>query len=492
MSPMLGMLLQQAYSNLQAGRADQARSILQGALQLAPDNVDALHLSGLVESSLGRHAEALTHFGRALARKQDAPAIRVNASSSLRVLRRYDEALAMLDRLLGMAPSMAAAHHNRGNLLREMRRFAEALTAFDSAIRLAPEDPDSHAARASVHFARGDYAAAREGYVRALGLQPDHADALWNLSLIRLLHGEMPSGWTGYEAGGGLGTRDILRGFGRPVWQGGSLAGQRILLHAEQGLGDTLQFCRYVALVKAQGAAEVVLEAPASLICLLQGLAGLDRIFARGSALPDFDLSCPLLSLPGIFGTTLASVPPPAILSLPASAPSFAQDRSSGAPRIGVVWAGNPAHVNDRERSASFHLVETLLSAGPEASWYSLQKSPSDADRAAMRRCAALNDPASGFDSFSTTAACLQELDLLISVDTSVAHLAATLGKPVWLLLPPVPDWRWLLDREDSPWYPSMRLFRRREDEDWNAMAARMLLPALQEWLNTRKGTADE
>lgn len=478
---MLQMLLQQGLAAWQGGRAGQAAQLFQAVLQIDAHNFDALHLLGLIAAERGRHEEAVRLIGSALAVSPgDAHAL-LNRASSLRRLRRHGDALAHLDEALRLAPGLMEAHHNRGNVLREMGRHEEALAAFDAALKLAPDDADCIEARATTLFARGRFEEAREAFAAALARAPQHPNARWNASLLALLHGELPAAWGDYEAGGEAGTRDIRRNFGKPVWRGDTpLAGLRILLHAEQGLGDSLQFCRYARLVKAAGAAEVILEVQAPLQRVLQGLEGVDRLCVRGAALPPFDLSCPLLSLPGCFRTTLDTVPPPARLGLPA-----APARAAAGPRIALVWSGNPEHVNDRERSVPLRAFAGLLAAGLPVEWLSLQKAPRPDDAQFMRSLPRLADAAPGLQDFADTAACLQEVDLLISVDTAVAHLAASLGRPTWLLLPPVPDWRWRLGFAESPWYPSMRLFRREPGTDWTGLIDTQIMNSLRDWLTT-------
>ncbi|MBS1208605.1 MAG: hypothetical protein H6R19_1003 [Proteobacteria bacterium] len=476
MNPMLGMLLQQGLAAWQGGKPDQARLLFNAVLQMDARNFDALHLLGLMAADSGRHEEAIALYERALgAAPREAQAL-LNMASSLRRLKRHEDALMQLDAALRLAPGMAEAHHNRGNVLREMGRAEEALLDFARALQIVPNDADCHEARGTALFALGRFDEAHAAFAAALALRPGHPNARWNASLLALLQGDLPAAWEGYEAGGEVGTRDIRRNFGKPVWRGTTpLAGQRILLHAEQGLGDTLQFCRYARRVKDAGAAEVILEVQAPLRRLLDGLDGVDRLCVRGEALPAFDLSCPLLSLPACFGSTLADLPPPARFPQAAQAEQI----SSARPRIALVWSGNPEHVNDRERSLPLRALKPLFDADLPVQWVSLQLNPRPEDAVCMQTQACLEDATHALQDFADTARRLQDVTLLISADTAVAHLAASLGKPVWLLLPPVPDWRWLLGREDSPWYPTMRLFRRTQGESWHNVVEERLLPAL-------------
>lgn len=478
---MLELLLKQSVAAWQAGQLDKAENLAHAVLQMAPENFDGIHLLALLAAERGRHEQAVQRLHHALTLHPHEPNALLNLASSLRSLGRLDEALTNLNHALRLAPGVAAVHHNLGNVLREKGRLDEAQASFDRALKLAPADPDCHASRANVLFAKGFYTEARAGYTEALKLQSKHADASWNLSLLQLLHGELPEGWAGYEAGGVIGTRDIRRNFGSPVWHGEALTGKRILIHAEQGLGDTLQFCRYVKMVKEAGATEVLLEVQSPLLGIMSGLEGADQIFARGTKLPAFDLSCPLLSLPGIFATSLQNVPPPATFCLPEAHRERARVKitDTKSPRIGLICAGNPEHTNDAQRSIPLRDFAPLLNSGLPLQWIGLHKTWRASDAEALKTFDMLQDTSSLLQDIADTAAIVNELDLIITVDTAVAHLASSLGKPTWILLPTVPDWRWLLNRNDSPWYPSARLFRKTAGEDWHSLLSERVLPAL-------------
>jgi hypothetical protein len=274
--------------------------------------------------------------------------------------------------------------------------------------------------------------------------------------------------------------RGARRNFTQPQWLGESIDGARILLHAEQGLGDTLQFVRYAPMVAARGA-KVILEVPAELRRLIENTmtTGAMQIVTRGSTLPDFDWHSPLLSLPLVFRTDLASIPAPIpyLLTEPQLTREFAQHFSSHSTnknlRVGLVWSGSPRHTRDRQRSIPLAQLSSLTEI-PGTTFYSLQKGPAAKELLDMPIDMNLVDLSTHLNDFSDTAAAIANLDLLITVDTAVAHLAGALGKPVWILLTRNPDWRWLLDREDSPWYPAARLFRQRTAGDWSAAIDRV------------------
>ena len=295
-----------------------------------------------------------------------------------------------------------------------------------------------------------------------------------------LLAGDFSTGWREHEWR--LKSHpELQRAFVQPLWLGDTpLAGKTILLHAEQGLGDTLQFCRYAPLVAAQGA-RVVLEVQTPLVELLRDLAGIASVVARGEPLPAFDLHCPLLSLPLAFGTTLDTIPAHIpYLHAPSERMAAWQARlgATTRPRIGLVWSGNAGHKRDRARSIPLYALMPLFDL--DAAFVSLQKEVRAADAAVLQQTAKIIDVSPALETFADTAALIAQLDLVIAVDTSVAHLTGALGKPLWLLLPAAPDWRWLTARDDSPWYPTARLFRQTDTRVWGPVVARMRA-ALQE-----------
>jgi hypothetical protein len=303
----------------------------------------------------------------------------------------------------------------------------------------------------------------------AVGLRPDFANAHHNLAVALLARGEMAEGWREYEwrwqTAGMVASR---RDFAQPQWHGEAAEGRTLLIHAEQGLGDTLQFCRYGALAAARGL-RVVMEVQRPLVRLLRGVAGVDWVVARGEDLPAFDFCCAMQSMPLAVGTTVATIPSaPSYLCADLVEAAIWGERLAAAgrlgPRVGLAWAGDPAMVRDGRRSLAAERLAPLL-ALQGLQFFSLQKGGSPAD-------VGLTDFMDEMEDFADTAALVANLDLVISVDTAVAHLAAALGKPVWLLDRFDPDWRWLLGRRDSPWYPSMRLYRQPKPGDWGSVLA--------------------
>jgi hypothetical protein len=325
---------------------------------------------------------------------------------------------------------------------------------------------------------------ARASFDRAVGIRPDFAQARWNRAQAMLLAGDFAQGWREHEWR--LKAHpELQRAFAQPLWLGEvPLDGKTILLHAEQGLGDTLQFCRYAPLVAARGG-RVVLEVQKPLVDLMRDLPGVAAVVARGEPLPDFDLHCPLLSLPLAFGTRLDTIPAQMpYLGAPAERAAGWEARLTKRPRIGLVWSGNAGHKRDRARSIPLYALMPVFDLDA-ATFVSLQKEARAADAAVLKQTAKLIDVGAELETFADTAALIRQLDLVIAVDTSVAHLAGALGKPLWLLLPAAPDWRWLAGREDSPWYPTARLFRQTVTRAWGPVVARVRA-ALEEMIASR------
>jgi len=314
-----------------------------------------------------------------------------------------------------------------------------------------------------------------KSYKAALALNPDDGDTHWSIALNRLRVGDFKTGWAEAEwRWKAPRLRTNRRHWNRPLWLGAEpVAGQTLLLHNDQGLGDAIQFCRYIPLLVERGA-RVILETNEQLKKLLSSVAGIAQCVVEGETLPDHDFQCPLASLPLALKTEIDTIP--------SSVPYVAVDRdegrwetflgSTGLPRIGIVWSGNPTHLNDHNRSIPLKAMTSLLDV--EAQFVSLQKNVRESDLAILRERSDILDAAPEIENFAGTAALIQHLDLVISVDTSVAHLAGALGKPVWILLPYVADFRWLLDRDDSPWYPTARLFRQTASRNYTGVLDRV------------------
>ncbi|HMK49340.1 MAG TPA: glycosyltransferase family 9 protein, partial [Thermodesulfovibrionales bacterium] len=299
----------------------------------------------------------------------------------------------------------------------------------------------------------------------------------WSIALLQLRSGDFENGWKGYEWRWQL--KDELataRFFSQPRWDGSDISGKTVLLHSEQGFGDTIQFARYAPLVADLGAT-VIIECQRELVSLLRSVKGVHTVIARDDEAPPFDIHCPLLSLPSVFGTKLETIPGKVpYISADQAAIQLWRDKiisAPAAPRIGLAWSGNPKKPTDRFRSCPLDAFIPLSGVG-DITFFSLQKGAAARQAGTLSEDLKILDYTDKINDFSDTAALVQNLDLVITVDTAVAHLAGALGKPVWILLPFVSDWRWMRDREDSPWYPTMRLFRQRSSGDWESVMSRV------------------
>ena len=460
---------------LSLGRFEDALHSYDRAMALRPGNSDLLNNRGNALQALKRYGEALASYESALALRPGHAGLLKNRGNALAALGRLEQALASYDRALQIQPDDVGTLNNRGNALRALLRLDEALACYDHALSIQPRHPESLNNRGNALHALQRVDEAIACYAEALSIQPDYADAHWNLALAKLVKGDFAAGWKEYEWRWKGAESPGQRDFPVPLWLGKEdLRGKTILLHAEQGLGDTLQFCRYAARVQARGA-KVILQVDRALRSLMGSLAGVVQIVAPGEALPPFDLHCPLLSLPLAFGTTLESIPAgnPYLHAGPEKVSRW--ERKLGArtrPRIGLAWSGNPGQAKDRNRSLPLSAIEPLLALPLQ--FICLQKEIRASDADALHRHPQLLHFENDIGDFSDTAALAQLCDMVIAVNSSVAHLAGAIGKPVWIPLAFVPDWRWLLGRDDSPWYPTARLFWQSRPGQWDDVVGRM------------------
>ena len=369
-------------------------------------------------------------------------------------------AVAQYRKVLLMQPEHKQANNKLGSLLKNLGDLDGAVELISKAVSIDPEYAGAHNNLGNALRKQGHIEESFACYQRALEIDPQYADAHWNRSLGELLLGRFDSGWVGYEwrwqCDAFVARR---RAFKQPQWDGSRLGGKTILLHAEQGNGDSIQFIRYVSVVAALGG-KVVVECQRSLKSLFATVAGIDVLVAAGDPLPRFDVHSAFLSLPGILGTDLSSIPAD-IPYLTAEAAAALPSVDAEVLKVGIVWAGSPTHVNDHNRSVALNRFVPLGDSNVQL--YSLQVGAAAADLDCLAGGKQILNAVAGVEDYAETAAIIQQLDLVVSVDTSVAHLAGALGKPVWILLPFMPDWRWMLERDDSPWYPSMRLFRQQQ-----------------------------
>ena len=440
------------------------------ALKRDASDWDAANKAALLLFEAGQLEQALVHFTRCDSLLPDhVPTLHMRART-LHDLKRFAEALADYERLSALDPDDADTCHNIGNIMRVLGRDAEALVWFDRSLALCPDAAGTLAEKAIVLTTLHRFDEALATFQRAIAIDPSHAAAEWNLALLQLLLGDFAAGWSGRESRWKISSfSHIYPSLSQPMWLGeGDIAGQTILVCAEEGFGDTLQFVRYVPMLAARGA-RVVLMVQDALYPLLKTMTGIAQCLPRSSSeLPAFDLHCPISNLPLAFGTRLDTIPATTpYLPAPASDGVRAWEERLGAHdrlRVGLVWSGNPNHGNDHNRSIPLQMLARIMDV--DATFISLQKDVRAEDRASLERTDIV-DLAARLTDFAETAALMSCLDLVISVDTSVAHLAGAQGCPTWILLPYTPDYRWLLDRDDSPWYPSVRLFRQDETRDY-------------------------
>lgn len=482
-----------AYALNALQRFDEGLASADRALALQAKFPDALNNRGNAQAGLNRPLDALGSFDRAIALTPTFAQAWNNRACVLRDLGRPADALASCDHSLELQPNYPDAWSNRGNALSDLNQPQEAELSYRRALELAPAFADAWNNLGLTQIDLDRHAEALASYERALAVNPASAETHWNESLCLLQMGQLEAGFRKYEW---RWERNRIkagkRGFAQPLWLGDfSIEGKTILLHAEQGLGDTLQFCRYAALVSNLGA-KVVLEVPAELMRLMTTLDGVDQLIEAGQPLPPFDCHCPLLSLPLAFRTDLASIPSatPYLFADNAAVEQWRarlNEDANGRLKVGLVWAGgNRPHVaelrkNDARRSITFERLAPLLDV-PNVQFFSLQKGAAalqvlDGD---VGRHAVI-DYTETLHDFADTAALVANLDLVISVDTSTAHLAGALDRPVWILNRFDTCWRWMLERTDTPWYPCARLFRQPALGDWDSVihAARETLATL-------------
>jgi len=488
------------------GQAERAATYFERALRLSPASVELHNNLGIALQALGRLDEAITCSRKALALRPDAPELLDNLAAALHQQGQSEAAQATYERALKLNPNRVESYIGLGAVLVDRGRAEEALHRYEQALSLAPDHPALHSnlgvalvelgrpLEAIAHYRRalaaqpdraethnnlgialerlGQYPEALDCYGRALALGPDYAEAHFNRAHALLITGNLDEGWREYEWR--FAVARYVRDFDRPLWEGEPLAGKTILVHAEQGFGDTLQFVRYIPMIAAAGG-RVVLEAPRALMHITRSVAGLSEVLASGDSLPEFDCHCPLLSLPRVLGTTIATIPNqvPYLAAEPERIGFWRERLPKAGLRVGIVWQGNPQARMDKARSIP--LCEfAAMAAVPGVYLVSLQKNdgldqlgslPAD-----MRIDTLGPEFDAGPDAFRDTAAVMMSLDLVIACDTSVAHLAGALGRPVWVILANNPDWRWLVGRDDSPWYPTTRLFRQHQPGDWTGV----------------------
>ncbi len=442
--PDAASIIAQAVALQRRGRLAEALKAYAAASVLEPTNPDVFNNMGVALRSLGKPDAAAALYRRSLALRPDAPGTHSNLGNALRDMGRHREAADRLRHAVGLAPDSVEAIYNLGLALRDLGEDAEALEHFD----------------------------------RALALDPDHGECRWDRAFSLLISGDLERGFPESESRWLL-RRSPPRTFTQPLWDGAPLNGRTIFLHREQGFGDMIQFVRYAPLVKALGGT-VLVETQPELLRLFATAPGIDRLVPSNGPLPDFDVYAPLMSLPGILGTTLDTIPADVPYLEPPWPRDFRLPALPGAPlTVGITWAGKPSHGNDRNRSLPFGHMAELLSV-PNVVLFNLQKGERVADIEAHGCQGLIPDLGARFSNFGDAQAVAQ-LDLIITADTALAHLAGALARPVWLVLPFVCDWRWMRHRDDSPWYPTMHLFRQTAHGDWDGVMDRVTEALVEE-----------
>ena len=454
------------------GHCDAAMANYDLAIAIKPDYAEAFFNKGNALYVINNFEAAIESYEKAITIKPDYGVAFYNRGVALQKLKKYEAAIESYEKAIEAKHNNAVVWSNRGVSFKELKQIEAAIASYEQAIAVDPDYADAWSNRGGALHGLNKLDEAIDSLDHAIAIRPDYAEANWNKSLVLLLAGDYLKGWELYE------WRWIVedcpsprRNFSQPLWLGGeSLQGQTILLHTEQGFGDTIQFCRYVKFVVGLGP-RVIIEVEKPLIGLLRQLEGVAKFVEKGDALPPFDCHCPFMSLPFAFRTTLETISssPKYLSSNPAKVAEWSgRIGPKSRPRIGLVWSGQTKHHNDYNRSIPLSLM--LSRMPPEFQYVSLQKEVRDADMSTIELQGNILHFGNELKDFSDTAALCDLMDLVVSVDTSVVHLNAALGNPTWVLLPFSPDWRWLLDRDDNPWYPCVKLYRQDSIGDWRGV----------------------
>ncbi|MCX8521601.1 MAG: tetratricopeptide repeat protein [Rhodoferax sp.] len=481
-------LFQQGFDWHQQGRFAPALALYETVLQAQPKHFNALHLSGVIALQNQQYAQAAERMAEAIACFPQHPDCYSNLGLALQKMGKLEEAIASHDQAIALRPDFADAWYNRGNALCEFGEFEQSVASFDRAIALQAGKPEYFGNRGLTLLELLRFDAALADYETALRLQPGDAEIQWQKAIALLLTGQYERGWQLYEwRWRKKKFSSPRRDFTQALWLGDSpLQGKTILLHWEQGLGDTIQFCRYIALV-AQRGATILLEVRSPLKALLAKLPGVAQIYEYGEALPHFDCHCPLMSLPLAFQTRLDSIPfaQPYLQSDPDKRVLWQKKLGKKTrPRIGLVWSGSSNHKGDKNRSIP--LQDWVAQLPPGLDYISLQNEVRDTDVHTLKK-SRIRHFGKDLADMSDTAALCQQMDMVLSVDTSVAHLAAALGVVTWVVIGFIPDWRWLMGREDSPWYPSVKLYRQGPDRVWQPVLQRVAMDLAQHWAKSEE-----
>ncbi len=465
-----------AFSNLGAAwqaiqQFEQAEVAYRKSIELNPQLFQAWNNLGNLFHRVRREKEAEEAYRESLKLNPNYVEAIANLGDLLQTSGKLTEAEALYRRARENGDRSSELSYNEGNLYLKRDEYARAIACYDEAIQINPRMMQPYSNRGVAYLADGNVRKAMASYQKAIAMNPDFVDAHWNRSLAWLITGNYEQGWPEHEWRWKL-KKYYRRKLSQPMWEGERFEGKRLLIFVEQGLGDTLHFARYIPMVKAFGGT-VILETQPPLESLMKIAPGVDEVVLQNAVLPEFDLQVPIICLPRIFKTKLDSIPNRfPYLNRPSIQEPLKFDTRKR-PRIAVVWAGSPTHDNDRNRSCPLAKLIPLFEL-QKWHWISFQKGPATEQLKELPKEIVVENGGDQFRDFVDTAWAMEEIDLLMTVDTSVAHLAGALGKKVWLMLPFNPDWRWMLEREDSPWYPSFRLFRQDRNRQWETVVERM------------------
>jgi Flp pilus assembly protein TadD len=457
---------------ISTGKPEEAVQICRKMLMQFPNEPRVHYSLAVGYAQTGKLDEAVASYRTALRLKPDFFEVRVNLGTVLGSLGKFSEAVEEFSEATRLRPEVAEVHVNLSHALRDIFSLERAVSEAETAISLKPTLPEGHLCLGAALACQGKFDQAIAAYREAIRIRPDFAAAHLNLALALLVTGNLKEGLPEYEWRQRCSAALPPRRFAQPAWNGEPPAGKTILLYAEQGFGDAIHFIRYVPMV-AKAGGKILLECQPQLIRLFQDLPGIDRIIPADQPAGHFDVHCALPSLPLRFNTTLDTIPAsiPYLAAKPADIESWRQriDRSENRLQVGLAWAGSAENRNDRNRSIPLAKFLPLTHSG-RFQFHSLQITPPPTDSQFP-----MSDWSAHLKDFADTAGLIANLDLIISVDTAVAHLAAAMGKKVWLLVAFPPDWRWMLDRTDSPWYPTVELFRQEVPGDWDTVIRKLV-----------------
>lgn len=455
---------------------EQALDSYEQALKINPNLTEALINRGNVLKTLGKFDDAISSYNMAIELNPNAAYAYSNKGNVLIELNRLEDALSEYDNAIRVNPKYAEAFSNKGNALKDLNRLEEALDSYDQALRFNPNLTEAYINRGTVLKDLNLLTDALQSYDKAIRITPNSAIAHLNKAYALILLGNYQTGWALFEWRRlKEDTKSKYRDYPNPLYPDTECQdGSQLFIYPEQGLGDTIQFCRYVKQLAKLGF-NVTFEVQPSLHSLISSLDPRINLISTGDSIPNFDYQTPLMSLPWIFNTTVDTIPAePAYLSISNLKQQEWSERlgQKTKKRIGIVWSGSKTHKNDHNRS--IQLADLIPIFTPDVEWHSLQKEYRDYDLELLDVHTEIHQHQQHLNDFTDTGALINEMDLIISVDTSVAHLAGALGKTLWLLLPFMPDYRWMLDREDSPWYPTAKLYRQDESRNWKCVIERV------------------